>query len=78
MALGRLLEFCRDIIYRIVEYFVGGKDAIEILNALSMEGQSWSHYGQLIKDTKFLLQGFCSWDLWHVWRGANMAAHRLA
>jgi hypothetical protein len=53
-------------------------DAMKIVNALRIEKQFWSRYGQLIKDAKLVLKGLRSWNVRHVRREANMAAHRLA
>jgi hypothetical protein len=60
-----------------VKYFVGGR-YVRNRKSLRLEGQSWSCNGQLIEDAKLLLQGFCYWNVRHVMRKANMAAHKLA
>lgn len=42
-----------------------------------MEGQSYSCYGQLIKNAKMFLHNYRSWSVKHVKRDINMAIHRL-
>jgi ribonuclease HI len=71
----KAVEFCCDL--GLWNILLEG-DALEIVNALLLDDPSWSRYGHLIDDTKLLLQRFCSWEVQHVKRGANMAAHSLA
>jgi hypothetical protein len=74
-AAWKEVEFSRDI--SVLNIMLEG-DAMKIVNALRIEKQFWSRYGQLIKDAKLVLKGLRSWNVRHVRREANMAAHRLA
>ncbi|XP_059462058.1 uncharacterized protein LOC132191056 [Corylus avellana] len=53
-------------------------DALEIVQALRMEGSCWSRYEHLINDAKILIQKFQFWEVDHVKREANEVAHILA
>ncbi|XP_059455112.1 uncharacterized protein LOC132185342 [Corylus avellana] len=53
-------------------------DAKQITEAIKDEGQNLSLLGQLIKDVRFGLNAIPMWNVEHVHREANKAAHRLA
>lgn len=51
-------------------------DALEVVNNLKQE-YCWNRYGQLIEDTRVILNRLQFWDVGHVGREANEAAHCL-
>jgi ribonuclease HI len=53
-------------------------DSLEVVQALSREDFTWGRYGPLINDAKLLLQHVQKWEVSHVRRTANEAAHTLA
>jgi hypothetical protein len=69
------VAFCRTLGFQRV-IFEG--DALEIVNALRQDSPCWSHYGQMIEDTKVLLYSFPSWSIRHTEREANEAVHCCA
>jgi hypothetical protein len=45
---------------------------------MQREEKSWIRYGLILEETKELLKGGRSWEICHVRRSANEAAHRVA
>lgn len=52
-------------------------DALEIVNTLRHEGSSWSRFGQLVEDTRVILNSLPSWAIRHVGKEANEVAYHL-
>jgi hypothetical protein len=53
-------------------------DALEVVRAISREGDEDGYLGNLIGETRHLLRGFECWAVSHVRRAGNMVAHNLA
>jgi ribonuclease HI len=53
-------------------------DAMEVVQGLNQVNQCWGRDGPVLNDIKMLLQNFNVWQVKHVQREANGAAHRLA
>jgi hypothetical protein len=53
-------------------------DALEIVPMLKKEGDCGMIYGQLVNATKESLKRWQGWEIQHVSRSANSAAHHLA
>jgi hypothetical protein len=53
-------------------------DSLEVVQALKKNGSCWSSYGQVVNEMKMLLEHFQVWEVNHVRRVANNAAHCLA
>lgn len=75
MALWKMVSLCKDL--GIQRLHIEG-DALEIVRALCLPDPCWSRFGTLIEATRFLLQNFQSWQVFHVCREPNEAAHYLA
>jgi hypothetical protein len=52
-------------------------DAFKIVNTLGKKESCWTRYGQLIEDSRVILNSLQSWVVGHVGRKANKAAYRL-
>jgi hypothetical protein len=48
------------------------------IQAITKTGPSWCKYGHIVGDIHEVLKTFRSWDVKHVKRSANEAAHLLA
>lgn len=53
-------------------------DCLEVVQAVKTEESSLARYGPILEDTKELLKVCNYWDICHVRRTSNEAAHRLA
>jgi hypothetical protein len=53
-------------------------DSLEIVTAAAKEGELWSNYGPVVEEAKGVLNGRHPWEVKHVRRGANEAAHTIA
>jgi hypothetical protein len=53
-------------------------DPLEVVRAISREGDEDGYLGNLIGETHQILRGFNSWAVSHVRRAGNMVAHNLA
>ena len=69
------VEFSRDS--GLQQVILEG-DSKNVVLALSETEANLSRYGQIIEDAKVVLCGFRNWEVRHVYRQANMAAHGLA
>jgi ribonuclease HI len=54
------------------------ENSLELMNAIKEDQNSWKRYGHLVDDLKMVLSSLRSWEVMHVKREANMAAHKLA
>jgi hypothetical protein len=61
----------------LVEAILEG-DSLEIVNAAAKEGEVWSNYGPVVEEAKGVLNGRYPWEVKHVRRSANKAAHTIA
>jgi hypothetical protein len=61
----------------LVEAILEG-DSLEIVNAVAKEGEVWSNYGPVVEEAKGVLNGRYPWEVKHVRRSANKAAHTIA
>jgi hypothetical protein len=52
-------------------------DCLTLIKAIRDHNMSWSAYGQIIGDTKMVLNTRRSWMVNHVQRTTNFAAHTL-
>jgi ribonuclease HI len=75
MAALAAVEFCRDI--GLQEILLEG-DSLVIVKVLKEQVDSWSRYGHITTDIQWVLRRFRRWDVGHVKRRANEAAHMLA
>jgi ribonuclease HI len=69
------VEFSRDSGF---QHVILEGDSKNVVLALSETDANLSRYGQIIEDAKVVLRGFRSWEVRHVYRQANMAAHGLS
>jgi hypothetical protein len=53
-------------------------DALQIVQALRLTGGRWYPYGLVIEDTQRLFKNFQECSVSHVFRNANVEAHKLA
>ena len=53
-------------------------DSMEVVQALGNDEVSWGRYSTVINDAKLLLRNVSRWNVCHVRRTVNMAAHKLA
>ncbi|KAF5468835.1 hypothetical protein F2P56_012951 [Juglans regia] len=53
-------------------------DSKQVVDQLNQDSSNWSIGGCLISDAKTILNSAAVWSISHVYREANMAAHRLA
>jgi hypothetical protein len=53
-------------------------DALEIIQALTRDGESWAIYGQMLNEIKSVLMQNQDWSVQYVSRVANGVAHNLA
>jgi hypothetical protein len=53
-------------------------NSLEVVQAIRGEERSWTRYEFILQETKELLHGYHSWEIRHVWRAANEAAHKIA
>lgn len=53
-------------------------DSLIVVNALLKDEDCWSLYGQVLNDARAKLNGLGEWEILHVRRVANVAAHNLA
>lgn len=74
MAALAAVEFCKEI--GLQEIWLEG-DSLLIIKALKDQADSWSRYGHIIADIQWVLRHFRRWDVGHVKRTANEAAHIL-
>jgi ribonuclease HI len=73
--MAHAVEFCRDTGVRKV---ILEGDSKQVVRALEEKEQSSCTYGQVLDDAKIVLKGFIGWEVCHIKRELNMAAHRLA
>jgi hypothetical protein len=74
-AAWRMAGFCGSLGAR---HIVVEGDALEIVHALRKDSACWGRYGNLVDDAKNLLNSIDKWEVQHVKRSGNEAAHRLA
>jgi ribonuclease HI len=53
-------------------------DSIEVVQAVRKEETSWTIFGPVVEEIKEMLKGGHAWDICHVRRAANEAAHLVA
>lgn len=53
-------------------------DALQVVNMMNNATIDWSLRGLLIEDARNVLSSFATWSIFHISRGADMAAHCLA
>jgi len=53
-------------------------DVLQIVNAVKSTGRNWSKYGQLVEDTREVLNGMIMWYICHVRKDENSATRSLA
>ncbi len=51
---------------------------LQIVNAVKSTGRNWSKYGQLVEDTREVLNGMIMWYICHVRKDENSATRSLA
>lgn len=51
---------------------------LQVMNALKSTGRNWSKYGQLVEDTREVLNGMIMWYICHVRKYENSATRSLA
>jgi ribonuclease HI len=61
----------------LVEAILEG-DSLEIVTTVAKEGELWSNYGPVVEEGKGVLNGQYPWEVKHVRRSANKAAHMIA
>lgn len=69
------LRFCKDM--GLHNICLEG-DAKLVVDAVNSGEANWSRIGHLMEDLKMLLCTFTQWEVRHVRRQANFAAHSLA
>jgi hypothetical protein len=69
------VEFSRDMSF--FDIFLEG-DALQIVSAVKTNNQRWSKFGHIIDGIRSGLHHLRSWQIHHVKRDANSAAHTLA
>jgi ribonuclease HI len=76
-AMGALVaaKFGRDI--GLFDIILEG-DSKQIVDAITGKGSHWCKYGHIIGDIYEVMKGFRKWEVRHVKRDANEAAHVLA
>jgi hypothetical protein len=75
-GLGRRYHCARErVIYSQV---VLEGDALNVIKAIQQIPPCWAPWGQLIEDTRTRLHGITQFQLQHIRREANHAAHSLA
>lgn len=76
-TLGALIavEFSRDL--RVQDIILEG-DCLPVVKAIKESNLPWCIYGQVVGDTKIVLNTRRSWMVYHVRRAANFAALGLA
>ena len=74
MAALVAVDLCRDM--GVFDVILEG-DSLEVVNSINEDLNSRRRYGHLLDDMKMVLSSFRSWEVMHVKRDANMAAHRL-
>jgi ribonuclease HI len=70
-----LLSFARDL--GLQDIILEG-DAELVVRDINDKNPKWCRYGQILGDIKGILVGFRRYEVVHVKRGANEAAHVLA
>lgn len=75
IALWKAILFCLD---RGFQSVILEGDSLHVVEALRQEGRSWQRFGQLIEDSRLMLHSLSSFEVCHVSREANQAAHLLA
>ncbi|XP_040987715.1 uncharacterized protein LOC121235436 [Juglans microcarpa x Juglans regia] len=55
-----------------------GGDSKQVVDQMNQDSPNWSIGGCLISDAKTVLNSAVVWSISHVYREANMVAHRLA
>ena len=75
MAALFAVEFGRDI--GVKDVIMEG-DSLITVNAIRGESHKWSYYGHIIEDIKVVLSNFHRWEVGHIRREGNAAAHHLA
>jgi hypothetical protein len=45
---------------------------------MAFKKRNWSRFGQLVEDTRMVLNPFSSWQIYHISTVADNAAHDLA
>jgi ribonuclease HI len=75
MAARRAVEFCIEVgVHDVI--FEG--DSLLVVKAVQDSQPSWLPYGQIINDIKWALGSLRRWNIRHVKRDANKAAHELS
>jgi ribonuclease HI len=69
------VEFSRDMCFN--DIILEG-DALQIVAAVQTDSQHWSRFGHIVDGIKLGLSQLRSWQINHVKRDANSAAHVLA
>jgi ribonuclease HI len=74
MAALVVVDLCWDM--GVFDVILEG-DSLEVVNAIKEDQNSRRRYGHILDDIKIVLSSLRSWEVMHVKRDANMAAHRL-
>jgi ribonuclease HI len=75
VALWKAVCICKELGYdRVI--FEG--DSLLVVEAVGHEGPCWRNFGHIIEEIRTLFGGFHSFEVKHVKRVANQAAHGLA
>lgn len=74
MALWKAVSCCLELGFPML-HLEG--DVFEVVQALQQSVFCWSHYGQLIEDTRIQLGSLQAWFVSHTRRETNEAAHHL-
>jgi ribonuclease HI len=75
MAARRAVEFCHEV--GVFDVILEG-DSLLVVKAVKDKKPNWLPYGQIIDDIKRDLGSIRQWNIRHVKREANKAAHELS
>lgn len=67
-------EFSRDL---GISHIILEGDSLQVVNAVQAMRQNWSRSSHIVADICSVLQRFRSWQICHVKRATNFAAHKL-
>jgi hypothetical protein len=68
-------EFCCDL--GLQNNILEG-DSLQVVNVVKEKGPNWCKYGQLVANIQMVLSIRRSWQISHIHRVANYAAHEFA
>lgn len=74
MALFFGVNLCHE---RGIQQLIIEGDAKQVTDAVQAQGRNSSMFGQLVEDVLIVLNSLPSWQICHINREANMAAHGL-